>query len=466
MILEKDIGNNRSIMKTALRYENSFDLINRDIVIKNRQATLYFIDGLIKDEVMEKIMEFFYGVDKEELMATPKIFTENCVPYVEVDALGDLDQITMQVLSGVCAVVIDGFDKAIMLDTRTYPQRETTEPEKDKVMRGSKDGFVETMVSNIALIRRRIRDSELCVKAYVVGTVSKTDVAICYMDNKVDHKLLERITRQIKNVKVDSLTMNQQSLLEAIYHHHWYNPFPKVKYTERPDTTASALLDGNIVIMVDNSPSALILPTSIFDIVEEADDYYFPPITGTYIRFTRYLVTLSTLIITPIWLLALQNPQLVPDFFKFVLTTEPVNIPIFWQLIILEIAIDGLRLASMKTPSSLSASLSIIGAIALSDFAVKVGWFSTESMLYMAFVAIANYSQPSYELGYSLKFLRIMLLILTWLFNVWGFIIGVILILVLLVTNKTVSGKSYLYPLIPFNGKKLFNKIFRRRIIN
>lgn len=153
------------------------------------------------------------------------------------------------------------------------------------------------------------------------------------------------------------------------------------------------------------------------------------------------------------WLLALKNPELIPKAFEFILITEPVNIPVFWQLIILELGIDGLRLASVNTPNSLSTSLSIIGAIALSDFAVTVGWFSTEAMLYMAFVAIANYTQPSYELGYSLKFLRIMLLILTQLFSIWGFIAGFVLIIVLLITNKTVSGKSYLYPLIPFNGK-------------
>lgn len=326
---------------------------------------------------------------------------------------------------------------------------------------GSKDGFVETLISNTALLRRRIRDTNLRINAFVVGRESKTDVAVCYMDNKVDKQLLAKITKQIEAINVHSLTMNQQSLIEAIYKHKWYNPFPKIKYTERPDTAASSLLEGNIVILVDNSPSVLILPTSIFDIIEEADDYYFPPLTGTYIRFARYIVTLATLVITPLWLLALKNPDLVPKPFEFILITEPVNIPVFWQLMILELGIDGLRLASVNTPNSLSTSLSIIGAIALSDFAVTVGWFSTEAILYMAFVAIANYTQPSYELGYSLKFLRMLLLILTQLFNIWGFCAGIALTFVLLLTNKTVSGKSYLYPLIPFNGKALARKLIR-----
>lgn len=461
MGLSSNIDDNIKLFKEKLRAKESFDLIYRTITINKRRACMFFIDGLLKDEVMEKVLEFFYSIDDDSAMADAHTFIKTCVPYVEVDLTDDADKICMNVLSGVTALFIDGFTQAVMIDSRTYPQRPTSEPEKDKSLRGSKDGFVETLISNTALIRRRIRDPLLTVKPFVVGSVSRTDVAVCYMDNLVDKKLLDKLTREINNIKVKSLTMNQQSLIEAIYKHKWYNPFPKVKYTERPDTAASALLEGNIIILVDNSPSALVLPTSIFDIVEEVDDYYFPPLTGTYIRIARYLVTFATLVITPLWLLALKNPGLVPKAFEFILITEPVNIPVFWQLIILELGIDGLRLASVNTPSSLSTSLSIIGAIALSDFAVTVGWFSTEAMLYMAFVAIANYTQPSYELGYSLKFLRIILLILTQLFSLWGFIAGFVLIIVLLITNKTVSGKSYLYPLIPFDGKKLLYKVIR-----
>lgn len=463
MNLRNEFDVNYQLLEKSMRASQSFDLVCRRINIKGRKSCLFFIDGLVKDEVMEKIMEFFFSVNDESFMEDAYTFSESCVPYVEVDVIKDIEAITVSVLSGMTALLIDGFDSAIMIDSRTYPQRQTAEPEKDKVMRGSKDGFVETMISNLALVRRRIRNPNLTIKPFLVGEITKTDVAVVYMDNLVDKNLLKKICEGIKALKVDSLALNQQSLLEALYKHKWYNPLPKIKYTERPDTTATALLDGNIVIFVDNSPSALILPTSIFDIIEEADDYYFPPVTGTYIRFTRYIVTLSTLFITPVWLLALQNPDFVPQDFKFILLTEPVNIPVFWQLMLLEIAVDGLRLASIKTPSSLSASLSIIGAIALSQFAVDVGWFSTEAMLYMAFVAISNYTQPSYELGYALKFFRILMLIGTYLFNVIGFIASLLIVAILLVTNKTVSGKSYLYPLIPFNGKKLWSKIIRKR---
>lgn len=458
-----DYKTNLDILSSALRSDQSFDLVKRELVILNRKVTLFFIDGLLKDDITEKILEFFYKNVKEENFKSALYFSQSSVPYVEVEVSSDLKKICTDVLSGISALFIEGFSEVILLDTRTYPQRSTSEPDNDKVLRGSRDGFVETLINNTALIRRRIRDTNLTVKAYSVGTQSHTDVAVIYMENKVDKKLLANLDKRLKSINVPSLTMNQQSLVEALYKNLWYNPFPKVKHTERPDTTASAILDGNIVILVDNAPSALLLPTSIFDVLEEADDYYFPPVTGTYLKLARYFITIVTVFITPLWLLALQNSDYCPDFFRFVLLDEPQNIPVFWQLILMEVGIDGLRLAALNTPNALTTPLSIIGAIALSEFAVDSGWVSMEAILYMALVTVANFTQPNFELGYSLKFCRVLLLVFTYIFNVWGFAIAFVINLVLLCTNRTLSNKSYLYPLVPFNGKEFLRKILRIR---
>ncbi len=458
-----DYNTNLQVLSDTLRSEQSFDLVKRDLIIADRKAALFFIDGLLKDDITEKILEFFYKNVKSENFKSALYFAQSSVPYVEVEVTSDLKKICTDVLSGISALIIEGFTEVILLDTRTYPQRSTSEPDNDKVLRGSRDGFVETLINNTALIRRRIRDTNLTVKAYSVGTQSHTDIAVIYMENKVDKKLLANLDKRLKAIDVPSLTMNQQSLVEALYKNLWYNPFPKVKHTERPDTTASAILDGNIVILVDNAPSALLLPTSIFDVLEEADDYYFPPVTGTYLKLARYFITIVTVLITPLWLLALQNPDYCPEFFRFVLLDEPQNIPVFWQLILMEVGIDGLRLAALNTPNSLTTPLSIIGAIALSEFAVESGWVSMEAILYMALVTVANFTQPNFELGYSFKFCRVLLLVLTYIFNVWGFIIAFIINLVLLCTNRTLSSKSYLYPLVPFNGKEFLRKILRIR---
>ena len=284
------------------------------------------------------------------------------------------------------------------------------------------------------------------------------------MKDRVDDRFLKEIRRKIREINVDSLTMNQESLAECLYQKKWYNPFPKFKYTERPDTAAAQVLEGNIVILVDNSPSAMILPTSIFDVIEEADDYYFPPITGTYLRLTILLITLFTYFMTPTFLLMMNHVDWVPESFSFVLLREEPNIPLIWQFLILEVAIDGLKLAAVNTPNMLSTPLSVLAALVLGEFSVNSGWFNAEVMLYMAFVAIANYTQANYELGYALKFLRILNLLFTEWFGLWGYIGGVVVAVLALCTNRTVAGGSYIYPLIPFDWKNLKNRVIRRRL--
>ncbi len=454
----------RNYLNDRLKVDKSFDLIYRTIEIGGREACMYFIDGFCKDELMEKILQYFLGIKADAMPEDAHKMCKLCMPYVEVDLSGKWDNILNNLLSGVFVLLIDGYDKAILIDSREYPSRNVAEPDKDKVLRGSKDGFVETIVFNTALLRRRIRSTDLRMEMYAAGKSSHTDIAVCYMESRVDKALLDKIVTRIQNIKVDALTMNQESLAECLYEKKWYNPFPKFKYTERPDTAAAQVLEGNIIIFVDNSPSAMILPTSIFDVVEEADDYYFPPITGTYLRLTRFLIFILTYIMTPTFLLLMNHTEWIPENFAFIMLKDTENIPLIWQFLILELAIDGLRLAAVNTPSMLSTPLSVMAALVLGEFSVNSGWFNSEVMLYMAFVAIANYTQANYELGYALKFMRILTLILTAWLDVWGYAAGVVITCLAVALNKTVSGQSYLYPFLPFRFKLLARRLFRLRL--
>lgn len=434
---------NVNYLNTILPVSESFDLIQRDIIIGERKAAFYFIDGFTKDDTMQKLMTSFFMIKKEDMPSTATGFSKLAVSYVEVDVITDFDAIIRNILSGVTCLFVEGYEACIAIDCRTYPARSVEEPEKDKSLRGSRDGFVETIVFNTALIRRRIRDPHLVMKMFDVGRSSRTDVTLCYLSDRVDDGLLQKITDKLNSIDCDALRMNQQSLAEALFKRKWFNPFPKFKFTERPDTAAACLLEGKIVILVDNSPSALILPTSVFDIIEEANDYYFPTITNVYLKVARGLITIGTVFLTPLFLLFMQNLSWLPEVFQFVALKDTVNIPLIYQLLILELAIDGLRLAAMNTPSMLSTPLSVIAGIVMGEFSVQSGWFNSEVMLYMAFVAVANYTQPNFELGYALKFMRLLLLVLTACFNWIGFLIGTIIIVCSIVFNKTVSGRSY-----------------------
>ena len=430
-------------LNKVLPVQDSFDIIQRDMMIGGRVASFYFIDGFTKDESMLKIMDSMFKVTEEDMPADATAFARECIPYVEVDIIGDFDQVLRNILSGVTCLFIEGYEACIAIDCRTYPARSVEEPDKDKSLRGSRDGFVETIVFNTALMRRRIRDPHLTMQMLEVGDSSRTDVAICYMKDRVDTELLNTVMTRIKSIKTDDLRMNQQSLAECLYKRKWFNPFPKFKFTERPDTAAACLLEGKVVILVDNSPSAMILPTSILDMIEEANDYYFPTLTGIYLKVSRALITIMTVFLTPLFLLFMQNLNWLPDAFAFVAVKDMVNIPLIFQLLILEIAIDGLRLAALNTPSMLSTPLSVIAGLVMGEFSVKSGWFNSEVMLYMAFVAVANYTQPNFELGYALKFMRLLLLVLTALFNWIGFAAGCIIIVCSICFNKTLSGRNY-----------------------
>ena len=434
-----------SYMNQTLPMRESFDLIQRDLMIGERMASFYFINGLNKDDDMLKLMDALLKIKKEDMPAGILQFMEMAIPYTEVELIEDFDQVLKNLFSGVTCLFVDGYEGAIAIDCRTYPARSVEEPDKDKSLRGSRDGFVETVVSNTAMIRRRIRSEHLVMEMQEVGDSSRTDIAICYMKDRVNKEILCDLRQKVLSIRTDDLRMNQQSLAECLMKRKWYNPFPKFKFTERPDTAAACLFEGKVVLLVDNSPSAMILPTSILDVIEEANDYYFPTLTRVYLKSARGLISFLTIFLTPVFLLFMQNLNCLPKMFAFVAVKDMINIPLIFQLLILEIAIDGLRLAALNTPSMLSTPLSVIAGLVMGEFSVKSGWFNSEVMLYMAFVAVANYTQPNFELGYALKFMRLQLLILTALFNWIGFLIGCIVVVCSICFNKTLSGWSYLH---------------------
>ena len=478
--LSGDYRENVRTVDAILRPQRNFDIIKKPLTVGDGELTLYFVDGFVKDTVMQKLMTHLVSLKglgtgqggapsesegKKTRAEVVSAFIHAHVPYVETDATSDLDLMIQLVLSGATLILGSTFGEyGIIVDARTYPARDTAEPEGDKVMRGARDGFVETLIFNTALIRRRIRNPELTMSYLTVGKSSRTDIVVCYMADRADLDYVENVKQRLQGIKTDSLTLGHESLAECLIKQRWYNPFPKIRYTERPDSAAAQLLEGSVLVICDNSPEVMILPTTIFDFMQETNDFYFPPLTGTYIRLVRHVVFWLTLFLTPTWYLLIMHPELLPNWLSFIIPTETGRIPIIAQLLLVEFMIDGLRMASLNTPSMLSNSLSVVGGLILGDFAVGIGWLIPEVILYMAFVAIANFTQRSYELGYAFKFMRMGLLVLTALGGIWGYGAGLVLIAVLLLTNETVTGmRRYLYPLIPFDGKALKSLFFRVR---
>ena len=464
--LEKDLAANRQILDRLLGVGRNYDVINRNIRIGQLQGRLYVIDGYGDDGVLERITSFLLGKGAElaESAADMQDFIDRCITFTEVDCENKVDKIVTGAFLGKTILLLDGFDHCAMVDAKQFPGRSVEEPADSRVLRGSHDGFTETLVQNTALLRRRIRDTDLRLENHKVGGRSQTDVVLAYMDSHVNKQELEQLRRKLSAIDVGSISMSQESVAEAIMPRQWYNPFPKVRYTERPDAATAAIMEGDIVLLVDNSPSVMLLPTSFFDFMEEPNDYYFPPLVGTYLRWLRVAVMLLALLITPVWFLLVKDPTRVPEALSFIVPEDPGHVPLLVQLLLLDFVVDLLKLASLNTPDALSSSFSMLGALILGDFAVQARWLVPEVLVYMAFVAIANFAQPSFELGYALKLMRMLFLILVALLDIWGLVAGSIILLLLLLTTKPILGRGYLYPLIPFNGKVFLRLLIRHSI--
>ena len=464
--ISNDYRENVRVLDGLLGVGRSCDMVSRDYLIGGRRARLWVVDGFGSDSIIERMGAFWLTLKPENVVGLTEMqdFLDRYITFSESNVTFDISDAVTSVFLGKSLLAVEGLAGVALMDAKGYPSRSVHEPPDGKVLRGSHDGFVEAVVPNMALLRRRIRDPHLTMEGHKVGSRTHNDAVLCYLDDKVDQDLLRKLRGKLLGLDVRSLTMAQESLAEAIRPKQWYNPFPKVRYTERPDAAAASIMEGSIVLMVDNSPSVMILPTGFFDFTQESNDYYFPPLVGTYLRVLRVTVFLLSLFITPAWYLMVSEPNRLPGWLNFLSSPEPVSLSLLSQLLVVEFLIDVLKLASLNTPDSLSNSFSMLGALVLGDFAVQAGWLGPEVLVYMAFVSVAGFAQPSYELGYAFKLLRVALLLVTAAFDVWGFCLGVVGIFILLCTTKPLVGKGYLYPLVPFNGKALLRLLVREPI--
>ena len=386
------------------------------------------------------------------------------LPSGDVSILSQKNDFANEILKGHAVFFFEPFPEGFSADLKHFPVRGVDEPQKNRTLRGPHLGFNENMASSLALIRRHLRSARFSAELFSLGKEVQNDAALLYIKGKADEKNLDFLRKKLKKIRLPSLSMTQDTLVNALFPRKGaslFNPFPRVRFTERPDVVAATLLEGKIALLCDNTPSAILLPESVFDFFEEADDYYFPPLTASYLRIVRGFIFFASVFLVPAWLLFAKHREFLPAGLNFAVQHEEMAVPLFLQCLIIELALDGLRMASLNTPDPLSNSFSIVGGLLLGDFAVKSGWFIPQTILYSSFTAIANFVPANYELGYSFKFIRISLILLVQFFDHWGMIFGVIFWGLVLFSTKTSAGKRYLYPFLPFDFKgvrKLFFK--------
>ncbi|WP_027719377.1 spore germination protein [Desulfovirgula thermocuniculi] len=449
--VQRDLEENTARLKKMLGIGESFDILLKEFEIGGVRAALLFVDGLTNDTVFTLILDHLADLKKEEvtLNALRKLFYRH-LPYTEISQVNTLEEVVEKVLSGPQALLIDGEESALIIDARIYPVRQPEEPDLERVVRGSRDGFTETLVYNTALIRRRLRDPRLRMELMQAGSRSKTDIVVCFLQDVANPDLVDSVKEKIRNINIDGLPMAEKAVEELITPGSFWNPFPRVRYTERPDVAAMHLLEGHVLILVDTSPSVIILPATYFHHLQHAEEYRQSPAVGVWLRAVRFVGVAASLFLLPLWLLAAMHPEILPPALGFIGPKKPSAIPLIGQFIIAEFAVDMVRLATIHTPTGLTTAISIVAALLIGEIAVNVGLFAPEVILYATVAALGTFLTPSYELSMANRLVRFFLLVVTALAGVPGFILGTLGVVVFLAATRS-FGVPYLWPLIPFN---------------
>lgn len=462
--LDKNFQENREIIKNILGVGKSYDVFCHDFSFAGKNAALYFVQGFVKDDILMFLLRHLVDVPREILKTnTLEKLLKEYLSYIQIETSDEIEHITNRVLMGQVAILVEGENKAIVLDMREYAARMPQEPDLEKVVRGSRDGFTETLVFNTQLIRRRVRDPKLRFEVMQVGRRSQSDICIGYIEDIANPELVKTIKERIGALDIDGLPMAEKAVEELVVPGNLWNPYPKVRYTERPDVAAMNLFEGFIILIVDTSPSIIILPTTIFQLMQHAEEYRQNTTVGVYIRWLRYLAVISSVFLVPMWFLVAMEPTLLPKALKFIGPKTLGEIPLFVQFILAELSIDLIRMAAIHTPSPMTASLGVIAALMLGDVAIKMGLFVPEVILLMTAVAVAGFATPSFELAMGNRLARFMLIFAVGFFKLWGLLAGSVILIIFLAFTKS-FGIPYLYPLIPLNLKELWAVIMRRPV--
>lgn len=446
-------------------YPENFGIVRRELTVGGQRAVLYYAEALCDTAVTERVLAFCKESADPPLPDTAEDFCAFCISFAETELSDDPTALHAAAMTGCVLLLLSPYPtRGILIKPRNIPSRSPQEPEHDRVLRGAHVGFVEVLARSCAMIRRQLPTPSLVMKSFSVGQVSRTTVVMCYLRGRADPEYLAYLEQKLSSLRTDDLCMGTQSLAECLIRRRVWNPFPRFRYTERPDAAAASLCEGSVVVLVDGAPQAMILPVSLFSFLQETNDFYLAPFTATYLRIVRLLSYLLSVYLTPIWYALVTHTPLLPGWLSFLAQTEDAKVPILIQFLLIEVAVDMLKLASMNTPNALSNSLSVIGGLILGEFAIEVGWFMPETILYMALVSITHFTQHNYELGYALKYVRIAMLCMTALCGWWGILLGTALLLVLLITAPMPEDRArYFYPLCPFDGGALASLFIRRR---
>lgn len=447
----KDIKEMKKTLDIILK--DCDDVVKKEFTSANdssKKIILCYIDGMvIRNMLEESIIRPFLEEDNADLTRKQDwldtLFNE-IIETADVKESDDLDALFEAILGGDTALFVDGYEKGLIISSKGFPIRSVSEPKSEVVLRGSKDSFNENLRTNTALIRRRIKDTRLKVKQKKVGLRSRTNIAIIYMEDLVEPGLVERIESQIEDIVIDGILDN--SMLEHLLEKKPLSPFPQCQHTERPDKTASGLLEGRVAIVVDNSPSVLLLPVTIHCFFQASDDYYNRFYVASFERFLRYVGAFLSIGLPGLYV-ALFNfhTEVLPTslVLSFASARLGVPFPVVIELLLMELAFELLREAGVRMPGQMGNTIGVVGGLIVGQTAVEAGLVSTIVVIVVSLTAIASFSIPNESFTSAFRLLKFVIIGTCAIWGIYGFFIGILGVLIHLCSLNS-YGIPYLMP--------------------
>lgn len=462
-LIVEDLNENKEYLNDKLGIGVSFDVGVHEFTVGRTRILLYYINGFASDNIITQVLRDLNDLRERELPADVfEHLYHRYIPYFQMAKVATANEFIDKLLVGQVGLVIEGSHNAIIMDAKVLPTRSPEEPDTERIVRGAHDGFTETLVLNTVLTRRRIRDERLRFEIMQIGERTKTDVAIAYIKGVANTELIDKLKHRLQNIQIDGIPMAEKTVEEFIIG-KTFNPFPLVRYTERPDVAAVHLLEGHVLIYVDTSPSVMITPATYFHHVQHAEEYRQTPVVGAYLRWVRFFGIFASVFLLPVWLLLAMHPSLIPEPLHFIGIKDKGSIPLLAQFLMAEVGLDLMRMAAIHTPSPLSIAMGLLAAILVGDVAIDVGLFAPEVILYLAVAAVGMFATPSYELSLANRLVRIFLILMVGFFSTAGLMIGLLVVLIGLAVTRSLDT-PYLWPFIPFNFKAMKDILVRMAV--
>lgn len=457
----QDLEQALSAIVSPLGQEKSFDVVVRRIRVAGRPAALVYLDGFLQPVPAIRVLQSLMQLPPEALGQgdAAQQLEERLVPYFELTWVQGPQEAVDQILVGQAALLVQGLDRILVLDMRQYPARSVQEPDLERVTRGAREGFTEVGLVNVNLIRRRLRDPHLRVEALKVGVRSKTDVFLLYLEDLAPRAFVDQIRQRLVAIRADALPMGSKNLEEYLSEPR-LNPFPKVRYTERPDVAASHLLEGYLVVVTDTSPAAMILPANVWQFTQHAEEYVQAPLVGSYLRWVRFIGIVASVVLVPLWVALASHRDLLPGWLQWVGPRRSSIVPIWLQLLLLTLGLDIIRMALIHTPTALATSIGLVGAVLLGQFAVQAGLFTSEAVLYSALAAIGSFTTPALEFALAARLFQYPLIALGAWLGPAGLVLGLTGMLYVMALTRSFF-LPYLWPLAPLDRKALARLLWR-----